>query len=529
LSGAAASWLRRGLALTAGLAAALAHPPFGVLIGLLGYGLLMHRLDAVAADPRPLRSAFLTGWLAGVGYFAVGVWWVVEAFMVDAESQGWLAPFAIAALCGGLALFWGLAGVLYRRLAPDGPQRALVFAGVLTGCEWLRGHVLTGFPWNLPGETWAAGSAPSQAAALVGAYGLTWITLAIACGLSVVLEGRRGRNLARAAVLALVLLYGGGALRLAAPAPGAPGVNLRIVQANIAQSLKYDREAFVDIVGRYMRLTTQPSASGVAPQVVVWPEGAIPAAVNDYLAPGTWTRAAIEDALTPGQSLLIGAYRVSGDPRAPDYYNSLVAVQDGADGLAVTGVYDKFRLVPGGEFLPFDRVWAALGVKKLVNIGDGFSSGPKPRPLMLPGLPPAQPLICYESLFPGFTREGAHAAGLRPAWIVNISNDAWFGATSGPWQHLNLASYRAIEEGLPMIRATPTGVSAVIDARGRTVARLGQGQAGVIDATLPGAEATTLYSRVGEAPMVVLLIVAAAATGLFKRRNLLPDWRNRHR
>lgn len=519
--------MRRGLALASGLAAALAHPPFGLLIGLFGYGLLMHRLDAVAAAPRPLRSAFVTGWLAGVGYFAVGTWWVVEAFMVDAESQGWMAPFAIAALCGGLALFWGLAGVLYRRLAPAGPLRVLVFAGALTACEWLRGHVLTGFPWNLPGETWAAGSAPSQAAALVGTYGLTWITLAVACGLCVVLEGRGGRNLARAAVLTLALLYVGGWMRLSAPAPAAPGVTLRVVQANVAQEMKYDQQAFVDIVGRYLRLTAQ--AADAPPQVVVWPEGAIPAAVNDYLAPGTWTRAAIQDALAPGQTLLVGAYRVSGNPLAPNYYNSLIAVRRDAADLTVAGVYDKFRLVPGGEFLPFDRLWAALGVKKLVNVGDGFSPGPKPRPLILPGLPILQPLICYESLFPGFTREGARAAHLRPAWIVNISNDAWFGATSGPWQHLNLASYRAIEEGLPMVRATPTGISAVIDARGRVVDRLGPGRAGVIDATLPGAEPATLYLRVGEAPTVVLLIVALAATGLFNRRNLLPDGGNRQR
>jgi apolipoprotein N-acyltransferase len=502
----------RSLAVATGLAAALAHPPFGLLPGLLAYGLLMHLWDR--EGPRPLRSAFLTGFLAGIGYFGLGVWWVAEAFLVDAE-QTWMAPFAVIALAGGLALFWGLAGLAYRWLAPNqhqagGPLRVLWFAGVLTAAEWLRGHVLTGFPWNLPGETWLAGSAPSQAAAVFGAYGLTWITLAIAAAITVVLENDQGRNVARAGVAALVLLYIGGAIRLASPPPADTSVTVRIVQPNVEQKSKYDQAAFADIVDRYLRLTAAPATR--TPDIVIWPEGAIPAAINDYLAPGTWTRRGIADALQPGQTLLVGAYRLQGDLAAPVYFNSLIALQaNGIKGLEISAVYDKFRLVPGGEYLPMDALLGRLGIKKLVHVGDGFTPGPTPAPMTLPGLPLAQPLICYESLFPGFTREGSPTdMGLRPRWIVNVSNDAWFGATSGPLQHLNLASYRAIEEGLPMVRATPTGISAVIDARGRMVSRLGAGQVGVIDAALPAAAALTLYARLGELSLALMMMISAA-------------------
>ena len=202
-------WSARLLALVAGLAAGLAHPPFSLLPGLLGYALMMRLAEAPAE--RPLRRAFFRGWLSGLGYFAVGVWWIVEPFMVDAETQGWMAPFGLIFLSGGLALFWGAAACLYRAVRPSGLSRVLVFAGCLAGTEWLRGHVLTGFPWDLPGESWRAGSAPSQVAALVGAYGLSWLTVAIAAAPALLFDARsprtRGMGLA-AAVIALAGLYG---------------------------------------------------------------------------------------------------------------------------------------------------------------------------------------------------------------------------------------------------------------------------------------------------------------------------------
>ena len=502
-------WL---LALVAGTAAALAHPPFGFLPGLLGYPLLLWLLDTADAD-RPLRSAFWRGWLAGAAYFAIGTWWVSEAFLVDIAAHGWMAPIAVAAMAGGVALFWGAAGLVYRRLAPSGLVRVLAFASLFSAFEWLRGHILTGFPWNLPGESWRAGSAMSQTASLVGAYGLTWITLATVCTPALWTrgrDGRPGRMAMGAAVGVLAFLFAWGALRISDADSQADlgGYRVRIVQADIKQSAKYDPAHFKRIVDAYVDLTRRPPPKGERPaNFVIWPEGAIPISANEYLAPGTWTRDAIEGALLPNQILMVGAYRYE---TATEIYNSLIVVERSPTrGLIPLGIYDKHRLVPFGEYMPLDGLMTALGVKALVKVGDGFASGPAPQPLKIPGLPVFQPLICYESLYPGFTRAGARASGAAPEFIVNVSNDAWFGSTSGPLQHLNLASYRAIEEGAPMLRSTPTGVSAVIDAMGRVDAGpLGLGDTGVIDATLPQQRFATIYRRLGDIPFAAMLLLS---------------------
>jgi apolipoprotein N-acyltransferase len=514
---AASPWLARGLAILAGAGAGLAQPPFGFLPGLLGYALLLALLDRAEAE-RPLRSAFLRGWFAGLGYFAPSLWWLAEPFQVNAVEQGWMAPFAVAIVTAGMALFWGFAALLFRLLGARGVLRVFVFAGAFAGLEFLRGHVLSGFPWDLAGETWPAGSPVSQTAALVGAYGLTWITLALAAAPAVVGEGWRGRGFVAASAGVLVALYAWGVVRLAAAPPTDPAAPMvRIVQADVRQESKYDRRVFSSIVARYVALTKAPAAR--VPDVVIWPEGAIPDAIEDYLADGTWTKTDILAALQPGQILIFGGYRygdATSDP--PVVFNSLLALRRDPDGFTRLGLYDKFRLVPFGEFLPFDKLAGELGIKTFVHVGDGFTAGPRPRPMAFRGLPPFQPLICYEALYPGFTREGAAAAHVRPAWIVNVSNDAWFGATSGPLQHLNIASYRAIEEGLPMVRATPTGVSAMIDAFGRPLASLREGALGVIDRPLPPALADTPFRTLGDLPFWGLMAVSAAASLLARRR-----------
>ena len=515
----------RALALIAGLLAAIAQPPWGFLPGLLGYGLLLRLIDLLGTRAR-WRSAFALGWLTGFGYFLVSVAWLAQPFQVDAEAQGWMAPFAVILMAALLALFWGVAATAYRLVAGRGLRRVLLFAGALCLAEWLRGHLFTGFPWDLPGESWRAGSAPSQMASVVGAYGLSWITVAAAAAPFTVFDGPRGRLMALGGVAAIVGLYAFGAGRLS----GGPSLDVRapwvrIVQADVKQENKYDQRLFSSIVTRYVTLTARPPSAGMthAPDIVVWPEGAIPAALEEYLADGTWTRAAIAGALKPSQTLILGGYRFgSAASGAPITFNSLAVLRPEGGGLKVTGVYDKFRLVPFGEFMPFDSVATRWGIKQFVHVGDGFTPGPRSRPMRLEGLPPVQPLICYESLFPGFTREGADAAGLRPAWIVNISNDAWFGVGAGPRQHLNLASYRAIEEGLPMVRATPTGISAMINAYGR-VARgksLKIGAYGVIDAQLPPALAPTLFSQYGDTAFFLMILFSATGAVLPGRAGL---------
>ncbi|HEY2754002.1 apolipoprotein N-acyltransferase [Phenylobacterium sp.] len=504
-------WAGPGLALGAGLAAGSAHPPFGVLPGLLGYALLMASVDV--SGERPLRSAFLRGWLGGVGYFAVSVWWITEPFMVDAKDQGWMAPFALVLLAAGLALFWGAAALLYRALRPPGVARVLVFAGCLAGLEWLRGNILTGFPWDLPGETWRAGSAPSQAASVFGAYGLTWVTLAIAAAPAVLFDRADWRRRAGAAALAaaaLAGLYVFGAVRIGGAAkPQAQAPMIRVVQANIDQKVKWRPENLSQIFDTYVSLTQRQGP--VQPDIVIWPEGALPAVIDDLVAPGSAYALRLRDALALGQTLLMGANRAGlGPGGAPQYFNSLVAFRRETEGLRVTGVYDKHHLVPFGEYMPAGELATKVGFRSLVHMPEDFSAGPPSQPIAPSGVPAVQVLICYEALFPGVTRAGAARAALRPDWILNISNDAWFGMTSGPLQHLNIASYRAIEEGLPIVRATPTGVSAIIDGYGRIApgARLGLGGFGIVDGRLPPALQLTPYSKVGDLFFAGMLLLS---------------------
>lgn len=501
--------------LLAGLGAALAHPPFGFLPGLLGYGLALYLIDLEGAGPRRLRGGFWRGWLFGLSYFFVGTWWVGEAFLVDIELYGWMAPIAVLSLSAGLALFWGMAGMAYRAFVTQRASalvRIAAFSLVFSLAEWLRGHVLTGFAWNLPGETWRAGSAPSQMASLVGAYGLSLITLWIAGSFGLLLRGeqrRRGRVLAALALVLIAGLYVFGAVRLSgASHVPTKGPMVRIVQANISQSAKWTPENFRAIIGQYAALTASP-AKGAVPSIVIWPEGAIPAALDDYLAPGSWTSDLVRSSLKPGQTLMVGGYRYGGSFDEPLYYNSLVGIRLEGEGLKIIGIYDKYRLVPFGEYLPLGEVLGRLGIRRLVHAPDDFSPGPIPQPVQFEGAPLVQPLICYESLFPGFTRRGAALSGKRAAWILNVSNDAWFGKTSGPWQHLNIASYRAIEEGLPMVRSTPTGISAMIDGYGRRSdgSSLGQDVKGILDLRLPDALPPTPYSRLGDGPFLVMLLI----------------------
>jgi len=562
------AWTGQLLALVAGVAAALAQPPFGLLPGLLGYGLLLYVLDATPAA-RPWRAAFFRGWVAGFGYLLVSVWWIAEAFLVDAATRGWQGPFAVALTAGGIGLFWGGAGLVYRWLAPrtlGAGFRILIFAAVLSLFEWLRGHVLTGFPWDLPGETWRAGSAISQTASLVGAYGLTFITVAIGASVAVLApfippsfsvflglvprtelsgadapdgaqapqqrnarpsgqaRGKRREGRARPeqrvwrtrliplglALATLAGLWTFGAWRLSQPPLRDTAIRLRVVQPGLGEEATWTTPVLVARYQRFMELTSQPARR--PPDVVVWPEGAIPYLFNDYLAPGTWTLQALDQALRPGQILLTGGTRAAPGPDRPIYYNTMLALRRTNDGLVQLASYDKHRLVPFGEFVPLAPLFDRLGLKPLVQVGEPFTPGPRPAPLDVDGLPRVQPLICYEILFPSLATD----RGRRAAWIVNVSDDAWYGRTSGPLQHLNMAGYRAIEQGLPVIRSTPTGVSAIIDGYGRTRVSLGLGQAGVIDGLLPAALPPTLYSRWGDLPFLVAIttVILAAAIRL---------------
>ncbi|HEX7947061.1 MAG TPA: apolipoprotein N-acyltransferase, partial [Phenylobacterium sp.] len=296
---------------------------------------------------------------------------------------------------------------------------------------------------------------------------------------------------------------------------------VRVVQADIDQKDKWKPENLEQVFDAYAELTNRPITPPLKrrPDIVIWPEGALPVVIDDFIVDPKYA-ARFRDLIQPGQVLLMGANRAEPDGKGKyRYFNTLVAFRRDAQALRVAGVYDKYRLVPFGEYMPLGELARVLGFRSLVHMEDDFTPGPRPKPLAVAGLPPVQPLICYEALFPGLPVHGT-----RPAWILNVSNDAWFGGASGPWQHLNIASYRAIEQGLPIIRATPTGVSAIIDSEGRVLPkkRLGLRGYGVIDARLPSAAAPTPYSRWGDAPFAGLLLLSIAAWFVGRRRRPRP-------
>ena len=498
------------LALAGGAAAAAAHPPMGWLPGLFGHALVLLALQAPGGER--WGSAFRRGWAAGTGYMAVSTLWIAEPFLIDAAQHAWQIPFAMGGMAAGVGLLWGVGGLLLRLLVRPGASvtaATAAYAAAFGAAEWLRGHVLTGFPWDLVGETFRAGSPLSQGAALVGAYGLTPVALFIGAA-PAALAGRGGarRLAAPAAAAALVAALGvWGAWRLAALPPAPPGAPVvRVVQPDLPEPPAWTPEVLDRALDRYGRLSRTPAA-GAAPTLVIWPEGALPASLNETLTPGGPIAVTLADAVAPGAVLILGGARAEAGPDAR-WFNTLAVLRRDRDGLRLAGLYDKHHLVPFGEYLPLASVLGRLGLRKLVSVGTDFAPGPPPRPLRLPDGSWAQPLVCYEALFPGLARR---RGGPRPRLLVNISDDAWFGRDMGPWQHLNLASYRAIEEGLPMARATPTGVSAVIDAGGRPVQRLPTGRVGVLDAPLPVAAAPTAYARWGELGLLVLELAAAGA------------------
>ncbi len=490
----------RIMALMAGALTALAQPPFGFLPGLFGYALLLYALER-DLGAKPDRTAFFMGWLAGFGYFFVSCFWIAEAFLVDAKTYGWMAPFAAALLPAGIGLFWGTFALIYRRLAPKGMKRFLFFATLFCIFEMLRGTVLSGFPWNPAGSSWKAGGAMSQIAAYIGVYGLSFITVSVFCSVAVV---RRDRGVAGFApviwaALVLVSCFGLGEVRLLTTKITLSDLRIRLVQPAVSQKAKWTAGAFDELFSAYVDMSKAPPKGGRAPDVIIWPEGALPPSLDVLLSNESWTAPVMAGLLADRQTLIMGTTRRITDPKGHDiWHNSMVIMhQDGAQ-TRIEGAYDKFKLVPFGEFTPFASLTKPLGIEALTHFDDSFTPGPRTKAVTFDHLPRMLPLICYEGIFPSLdmTNYKASADILRPKWIVNISNDAWFGPTTGPLQHLNLASYRAIEEGLPMVRSTPTGVSAIIDPLGRVMAgtEIGMGRRAYVDATVPNAVILSPYA-----------------------------------
>ncbi|MHA1113242.1 MAG: apolipoprotein N-acyltransferase, partial [Alphaproteobacteria bacterium] len=473
-------WRRWICAFILGAAAAVALPPIHLVIVLpISFTGLVWLIEGGTR-----RQALAVGWWFGFGYFVVGLYWIANALMTDPERFAWMIPFATAGLPALLAVFPALAAWLVRLAGRTGVGGVLVLAGAWGAGEWLRGVVLTGFPWNLVAHVWDFSAAMLQPAALVGAYGLSILTVAVAAMPAALapcagsgIRPWRGRAALLAALAVLGVWWGGGAARLAmAPESTVPGVRLRLVQANVAQTHKWRAELREAQFARHLRWTRAPAAEPVTH--VIWPETAVPY----VLALDPLRRRRMAMATPPGGLIISGAVRTTA-PDAAEFkaWNSLQAIDTAG---RIRASYDKAHLVPFGEYVPL-RV--LLEMTKITHGRSDFSAGPGARTLDLPGLPPASPLICYEAIFPGRVTA---ADGPRPAWLLNVTNDAWYGLSAGPYQHFAAARLRGVEEGLPLVRAANTGISAVVDGYGRITARLGLGEEGVLDAALPAARAT---------------------------------------
>jgi len=500
-------WRALATAVTLGVLAAGALPPLYLLPLLwVAFPGLLWLLDGA----RGWRRAFLIGWAFGLGYFTAGLYWVGHSFLVDAEQFGALMPFAVGALAGGMALYSGLALVGVWLSRTRGLARVFALAAAWLASEWLRAWLLTGFPWNLIGTVWACSDATMQFASLAGVWGLSLATVVAAAAPSCLAgPGSPRRRWGTTLSLALLVpgfLWGFGALRLADAPPvaadGVPGILLRVVQPNIPQQLKWQADLRARHVAEQMALSGDAGAR--AATHVVWPEAAIP-----FILPNTTeVLDAVAEIVPPGGLLLVGAPRRVEEDGAVRLWNSMFAI-DGKSQVAAA--YDKRHLVPFGEYVPFRSV---LPLAKLAPGGADFSAGSGARTLRLPGLPDVSVLICYEVIFPGRVVD----PGSDAKWLLNLTNDGWFGTSSGPYQHFAAARLRAVEEGLPLVRAANTGISAVVDAYGRVVARLGLNRRGTIDAPLPKAlETRPLFSRLGDWSVLILLIATFTVVDIVRR------------
>ncbi len=503
-------WRRTIIAFIAGAASALALAPINAWpILFLTLPILMWLVDGSTAGRwSGAWTAAIAGWCFGFGYFLAGLYWVGYAFLVDAKTFGWLLPVAVAGLPAYLALYTGLGVAAARLIWVRGPTRVLALAATLTGAEWLRGHLLTGFPWNTFGYALTEPLTLAQSVSLTGIWGLTFLCIAICASPAVLADDLADtphpRRVVAFGVLVLVGFASYGVVRLwQHPTAYVDGVKLRIMQPNLQQDEKFNYSAKTQIMARYLRLSnrsTGPNSNGVHDAtVLIWPESAFPF----FLTHEPDALAQIGNLLKPSTELITGAVRPAPGATAsnPHAYNSVYVIDP--DG-SIRGIYDKVHLVPFGEYLPFQRVLERLGLRQLTKQVGGFSSGDRRRTMDVPGAPKMLPLICYEAIFPG----AAVPPDERPGWLVNVTNDGWFGISTGPYQHFQQARVLAIAEGLPLVRAANTGISGVVDPLGRIVAALPLGAEGVLDASLPRAIAPTTYVRFGDDVLVLLLVVS---------------------
>ncbi len=509
------------LAFLAGAFGVLALPPFGFFAALfVSFTLLVWLLDGVGGGPvARLRNAFGIGWMFGWGYFIAGLWWLGHALMIDADEFAWALPLAVLGLPAFLALYYGLAAMVARLFWSDGMGRIAALAFGFGLGEWLRSFLATGFPWNAVGYGIMPLPLMMQSAHLVGLFGMSALAVFVFSA-PALLATRRGLVPGAAIAIALFATHlGYGAYALNAPETPAKGgeITVRLVQPRIDQAQKLDDSARDAVFAEHLKLSTQPLKEGEKrPDIIIWPETSVPYILtqnHDALS-------RIGDMLEPGQVLLAGAVRAEdmGPGIEPRYYNSIYVIDDAGQ---IIGASDKVHLVPFGEYLPFEELWQMLGVDQAIaDMPGGFSAAARRALLTLPNGLLLYPLICYEAIFPDEVTGDIARADV----ILNVTNDAWFGNTPGPYQHFQQARVRAVEEGRPLIRDANNGISAFVDAKGRIVTGLDFDVKGVIQSTVGGKlnvklddAARSLYFWL---IMAVLAVVALGARiGFSSRRD----------
>lgn len=473
-------WRRALVAMFAGALAVLGQAPFDFpLVCFISFPILVWLLDGATAPISArglgrLKPAFITGWWFGFGYFLAGLWWVGGAVLVESETYAWALPFVVVGLPIVLAFFYAFAAAIARLLWSDGIGRIFALAFAFGLIEWLRQFVLTGFPWNPVG--YAAMPVPllMQSVAVVGVTGMNALAVLV-FAMPALLSADRSRKLGlgiAASLLAAHVGYGLFALHGSASGGDVKSVNVRIVQPNIDLSEKWDAAVRDRVFKTSVDLSVQlPATGAVQPQLIVWPETSVPYLFSERPD----ALATLGGMLDDGQLLLAGAVRTEGSGDTTRYYNSVVAIN--GEGEIVDAV-DKIHLVPFGEYLPFADLFARFGISQIVAGPMTYKAGSDRHAISVPGGLKALPFICYEIIFPD------HMPSPTPAgtFILNVTNDAWFGDTPGPYQHLRQAQIRAVETGMPVVRAANTGISAIIDPSGSIQDALSIGARGVIDA-----------------------------------------------
>jgi len=493
-------WRRRLTLVGFGLLGALALPPWSFLPALpVALTALVWLWDA----GRDRRAAFGAGWWWGCGWFILGLYWISHALLTDPAKFGWMIPFAVFGLSALMASFLGAATLLARLAGARGAGRIAVLAAAWTVVEWVRSWALTGFPWNSLGSVWEANLAVLQVGAVAGLWGLGLLTALAGMAPALLADPPSRRRAVLVVGLALGLplaAWGGGTLRLAAHPTIETGLRLRLVQPRIALGTKWVESLRETHLRDAVMLSRQPGFDQV--KAVIWPEATAPFYLNLDGPHRAWAGLAAP----PGGVLLAGALRLAPEPL--QLWNSLYVLDGVGETLAV---YDKAHLVPFGEYVPLRQI---LPIAKITHGSTDFTPGPGPRTLDLPVLPPVSPLICYEAVFPG---QVVGAGQPRPAWLLNITDDGWFGLSAGPYQHLAAARLRAVEEGLPLARAANTGITTLVDPLGRELGRIPLGERGILDVALPAPLDPTPYARFGDA-LPLLLALLCGAIGLATRK-----------